>query len=339
MLATYVTNRGRLELREVPSPRSVAGTVLVRVHACGICGTDLQYYGGDAPPPRVCLGHEIAGRVATSAGTLARDTPVVVEPLIACGRCARCRAREPNLCPQLRILGSMAPGGLTELVVAPRQALYPVPPGLDLETAALAEPLAVGVHAAHIAAIGPRDAILVLGAGTIGLLAAFAAAARGGRVTVSARHPHQAEAARALGIGVVGTAQEEILARFDGAPPDVVLETVGGLAATLDLALRVVRPGGRIVALGKFTRPITLPPLRFLMKEVHLTSSMTYCHRGARPDFEIALALLARAAPQLAPLITHRVALTDVERGFALAADKTSGAIKVVVVPDATGAS
>ncbi len=334
MHAAYCTGPRAIELRDVPPPDLTIGDVIVRVHACGICGSDLHYYAGAAPPPAVCIGHEIAGRVAQAGGGFAVDDPVVIEPLLTCGACARCRAGEPNLCATLRILGSMAPGGLAEFVAVPARTLYRVPPTLDLDVAMLAEPLAVAVHATHVAEINAGEAVLVLGGGAIGLLAAFAAGARGAHVTVSTRHPHQAAAARALGAGdVVGTARDEILRHSADAPPDVVLETVGGTAATLDLALRAVRPGGRIVALGKFTQPITLPPLRFLMKEARLTASMTYCRRASATDFETALALLARQRARLAALVTHRVALADVAHGFALAADKTSGAIRVAIAP------
>ncbi len=333
MRAAYCTAPRQLELRDVPLPIAAAGEVLVRVHACGICGSDLHYFTGGAAPPVVCLGHEIAGRVATTAKGVTAGEPVVVEPLLVCRTCARCRAGQPNLCPRLRILGSMAPGGFAELVAVPVETLHRVPAGLSLETAMLAEPLAVAVHASHLAAIGAGERVLVLGAGTIGVLAAFVATRSGASVSVSARHPHQAEAARRLGaVTVIDATRDAVLAHAAVAPPDVVLETVGGTAATLDVALDVVRAGGRIVALGKFTVPIVLPPLRFLMKEVHLTSSMTYCRQGPQSDFATALALLARHAG-LAALVTHTVPLDDVAHGFALAADKRSGALKVAVRP------
>jgi len=333
MQAAFCTAPGSIAVRDVPAPSATAETTIVRVHACGICGTDLHYYAGMAPPPKVCLGHEIVGRVAAPGGGFAPGDGVVIEPLLSCGVCARCRGGEPNLCPKIRVLGSMAPGGLAEMVEVPARLLYRVPPGLDLDLAMLAEPLAVGVHAAHLADIGAGDDVLVLGAGAIGLLAAYAAVVRGARVTVSARHPHQAAAARALGAGVVGATSAEILARHAPTPPDTVLESVGGDADTLDLALEIVRAGGRIVALGLFTRPVTLAPLRFLMKEVRIVSSMTYCRRLAQPDFETALAMLARDAAHLRQLVTHRVPLAEAARAFALAADKSSGAIKVAVVP------
>jgi 2-desacetyl-2-hydroxyethyl bacteriochlorophyllide A dehydrogenase len=334
MRAAFCTGAGSIEVRTVDAPTATpTGTdTVVAVHACGICGSDLHYWAGNDPPPTVCLGHEICGRLITAAGALSVGTPVVVEPLVACGACPRCRAGEPNLCPRVRILGSMLAGGLADAVCVPADSVYPVPAGLDLDTAVLAEPLAVAVHAVRLAALGPSDEVLVLGAGSIGLLTAFVALQAGSRVAISARHPHQAAAAATLGIPTVIAADEPaVRAAARRSRPDVILETVGGRARTLELALRVVRPGGRIVALGKFSAPITLDPIRFLMKEVQLISSMTYSRRKPEPDFVTALRILADAPRPLASLVTHRVPLADVARGFALAADKNQGAIKVAI--------
>lgn len=331
MRAAFCTGPRQIELRDVPTPEPVPGEVLVRVHACGICGSDLHHYGAGLALP-VCLGHEICGRVASATPGFALGDPVVVEPLLSCGACARCRAGEPNLCPSVRVLGSMAPGGMADAVRVPASCVYPVPAALDLDTAMLAEPLAVAVHGVGLAAIAPGDEVLVLGAGAIGLLTTFAAVRTGARVTVSARHPHQQRAARNLGAArVIATDREAIRAATAARPPNAVLETVGGTADTLDLALKAVRAGGRIVALGMFTRPITLDPMRFLMKEARLTSSMTYSRTGPHPDFVTALTHLARERAVLAPLITHRVPLAEVGRGFTLASDKSSGAVKVAL--------
>jgi threonine dehydrogenase-like Zn-dependent dehydrogenase len=131
---------------------------------------------------------------------------------------------------------------------------------------------------------------------------------------------------------VIDSEPKAVLAETRQRPPEIVIETVGGNAPTLDLALRAVRAGGRIVTLGKFTVPISLPPLRFLMKEVRVVSSMTYSRTGPRPDFVTALDLLERERARLMTLVTHRVPLDEIARGFALAADKRgAGAIKVAV--------
>jgi 2-desacetyl-2-hydroxyethyl bacteriochlorophyllide A dehydrogenase len=335
MRAAFCPAERQIELRDIAAPVSAGDTVVVRVHACGICGSDLHYYCGGAAPPRVPLGHEISGRIADpGSSAFAVDEPVVVEPLISCGHCDRCQAGEPNLCAKVRVLGNRAPGGFADAVAVPASSIYRVPATIDLDTAMLAEPLAVGVHAAELAAITPGESVLVLGAGVIGLLAAFAAAKRGGVITISARYPQQRAAASDLGAShVIDTERSAILTACAAHPPDVVLETVGGSAPTLDLALEVVRPGGRIVGLGKFNDTISLHPLRFLMKEVRLVGSMTYRRSGAQPDFVHALELLAAERDRLARLITHRVSLAEVARGFAIAADKSSGSLKVGVLP------
>jgi 2-desacetyl-2-hydroxyethyl bacteriochlorophyllide A dehydrogenase len=211
-------------------------------------------------------------------------------------------------------------------------SVYAVPPPLDLDLAMLAEPLAVAIHGVDLGAVEAATDVLVLGAGVIGLLTAFVAARRGAVVTVSARYPHQATAARRLGARhVVGTDPEAIRDATANRRPAVVFETVGGDASTMELALASVRAGGRIVTLGFFTRPITLHPIRFLVKEVPVIASMMYRRRPPRPDFVAALDLLVEAGAVLVPLITHRVSLDDLDRGFDIAADKTTGAIKVAV--------
>jgi 2-desacetyl-2-hydroxyethyl bacteriochlorophyllide A dehydrogenase len=257
---------------------------------------------------------------------------VVVEPLLGCDKCPRCQSGEPNLCPRLRILGVQLPGGFAEAVLAPVRSVYPLPERIDLDTAVLTEPLAVAVHGVGLAHLEARNEVLVLGGGTIGLLTAFVAARRGSVVTISVRHPHQRRTALALGVSrVVDADRDAVLAASAARQPDVVFETVGGHAATLDLALEVIRPGGSIVALGLFTRPVTLHPLRFLAKEARIVSSMMYSRNGQRPDFVEAIALLRDDCERLATLVTHHVPLAEIDRGFALAADKRSGAIKVTV--------
>lgn len=323
------------ELREVPEPIVVASDVLVDVYGCGICGSDLHYHQGLEPVPRVCPGHEIAGRVAPGSPRLAPGLPVVIEPIVGCGGCRACRGGEPNLCPTLEILGRDRPGGFAERVAVPAASVYPIPPGLDLGAAVLAEPLAVAVHAVDLAAVGSGSEVLVIGGGTIGLLTAFEAARAGAAVTIVVRYPHQGAAAAHLGALRVMEAPSDaaVLAAVARRAPDVVFETVGGTAATMLLALDVVRPGGTIVMLGVFARPVTIDTQAWLAKEVRVVPSMMYRRRPA-PDFVRALDLLRDDRARLAPLVTHRVPLGDIDRAFALASDKRSGAVKVVLEID-----
>ncbi len=330
MRSTRFTSDRGFDVRAVPRPDPGPGETLVDVHRCGICGSDLHFYAGAVAPPAVCPGHEICGRVAPGSRDVPVGTPVVVEPIRSCGRCARCRAGEPNLCAALEIVGSQLDGGFADAVLVPSSSVHPIPANVDLDTAVLAEPLAVAVHAVDLAAVAPGDAVLVLGGGIIGLLTAFASVGRGAAVVLSARHGHQARAAIALGADAIGADDGAVRVAVRRRRPDIVLETVGGDATTVDVALRAVRRGGRIVTLGVFTRPLQLDAIRFLAKEVRLTASMMY-RRAPRSDFATALELLGDARARLAPLITHRVPLADIAGGFALAADKRSGAIKVAV--------
>jgi 2-desacetyl-2-hydroxyethyl bacteriochlorophyllide A dehydrogenase len=305
--------------------------VLVEVHACGICGSDLHFFSGEAPPPRVCPGHEICGRVVSTDARLRRGQAVVVEPILGCANCDACRSGEPNLCAALVIFGRDRDGGFADCLRVSASALYPVPPELDLDVAMLAEPLAVVVHAVRKAAVEPGMKVLVIGGGTIGLLTVFLAARAGGQVTLSARYAHQGEAGVRMGASRVVTSDENLLREMSGVA-SVAFETVGGRASTLPLALTCLRPGGTIVTMGVFSRTPMLDPLAFLMKEVRLVASMTYSRRE-RPDFAVALDILSAEQRRLAPLITHAVSLDEIQRGFQLASDKDAGSIKVAVRP------
>lgn len=333
MRAAFFSGRGKVEVSDLARPVAGPEEMLIEVHACGICGSDLHAYAGDAPLPRVCPGHEICGRVASDSPTGQPGMPVVVEPIFACGHCARCLGEEPNLCPALELIGGRRHGGFAEVVLAPARSVHPLPPDLDLDAAVLTEPLAVAVHGVGRMSPAAGSEVLVLGGGTIGLLTAFVLAQSGCEVTLAARYSHQRD--RGLGVGaarVVGSERDAVLEAVRGhRAPDLVFETVGGQDGPLDLALEAVRAGGSIVTLGVFSRPLSLHPLRFLAKEATLTASLMYSRKGGRPDFATALTLLSEHRDQLASLITDRVPLERINEGFRLAGDKRAGAVKVSV--------
>jgi 2-desacetyl-2-hydroxyethyl bacteriochlorophyllide A dehydrogenase len=340
MQAAFCPAPGRLELRHVAPPDPAAGEVVLRVRACGICGSDLHWFAGGARPPAVCPGHELAGEVvACGAGVsaAAAGARVTAEPMATCGRCRWCRGGQMQLCRQLAIAGMHRPGGFAEHIALPAAMLHPLPDALDWPLAAMSEPTAVAVHAVRLAAIGAGQRVLILGAGAIGILAVAAARAAGAEVWITARHAHQAAAAQRLGAARVfatdAAATAERQALCEAQDVDAVLETVGGVADTLGDAVRCVRPGGTVVMLGVFTAPPPLPATRLLMKEVRLVGAMMYDRTGPRSDFATAIALLAARCAELAPLVTHTFPLAAIQDAFATAADKRSGAIKVSVLP------
>lgn len=340
MRAAFCEQPGEMVVREVDAPEIRQGDALVRVAACGICGSDLHWYGGGVPVPRVCPGHEIVGEViAVRGGSRAREGDrVAVEPLRPCGSCARCRRDQYHLCAELQILGIQEDGGLADIVRVPCSGLFPLPRQLDFASGVLVEPLAVSVHAARLAEIGEGDRVLVLGSGSIGLLSIAAARHRGAReIVATARYAHQAAAATMLGATTVfGTDREGRHGLRDlalGGDIDVVIETVGGTARTLEQAVQVVAPGGRIVVLGVFEKAPLFPALMLLFKEIRVIGSMVYNRVEGISDFDVAIDILENAAGSLQGLVTHRFALDDCDRAFGTAADKRTGAVKVVIEP------
>jgi L-iditol 2-dehydrogenase len=340
--AAVYLGRERVEPAWVEIRDPGVGEVRLDVEACGICGSDLHvYHGGGRTAPGMTLGHEISGIVESVGADVhgwARGDRVTVEPLLTCGECELCRTGLDNLCPHYRLIGLDVPGGLAPQVVVPAKRLYPVPAGMDPRLAALSEPVAVVVHALRLAPLEAGQDVLVLGAGTIGLLSVALARLQGaGRILVTARHAHQATLARELGADEVFGADEvsdDVLPPTLAAhPPPLVIETVGGRAQTLQAATTAIAPGGTILVLGVFSENVCLTPFPLLLKEITLRWSICYSRERETSDFDEALQLLATHGDLLGRVLTHTRALAEVGDAFALAADKTSGAVKVSVVP------
>jgi (R,R)-butanediol dehydrogenase / meso-butanediol dehydrogenase / diacetyl reductase len=327
------TAPGLVELVDVAPADPGPGHVRVAVRRCGICGSDLHWFTARQPLPSVCPGHEISGVVEA----LGRDVTgwsagdrVCIEPIVRCGQCERCRRGDYHLCPRLGFNGVTLPGGMATTLVVPSYALFRLPPTVDFELGALAEPTAVTVHALRLAPVEGAN-VLVLGAGTIGQLAAVAARHLGAAsVAITARHAHQRDTARELGCDQVFDPDriDDIERR-----PQLVIETVGGSATTLADGVNVVSRGGSVVVVGLFDRPPAFDPLALVLKEVRIIGSLVYNRGGKEADFETALAILAQHGEALRRLVTHVFALDNAQRAFETAADKSSGAVKVMLEP------
>ncbi len=339
MRAAVLTGPRAFEVRDVPLPAPGPSEVLVRVRNCGICGSDLHFYRGDFPAmPNLIMGHEIAGEVAEVGEGVTSVTAgdrVAVEPLLVCNHCGYCRSGDYQLCPERKLLGTFAPGGFAEYVCVPASTLYRLPGTLPFDAGALVEPIAVCVHGLRLVRFEGGERVLVLGAGTIGLATILTARALGASdVAITARHPHQKAAAEALGARVFDAGDAASLSQATGAaPPDIVVETVGGRANTFEQAIQLVRAGGRVSLLGLFTGPVSLNATLFLLKEVAAAGSITYGRPGVRADFDHAVDIVRRYTEDVRRLITHRVTLDAIGEGFAAAADKSTGSLKVTVEP------
>jgi threonine dehydrogenase-like Zn-dependent dehydrogenase len=341
MRAACIRGRESVEVARVPRPAPAPGEVRVAIEACGICGSDVHLYRAGFFPPGTIPGHEAAGRIdalGDGVANVALGARVAVEPMRGCGRCAECARGLYSICRDAKLHGVHLPGGLAEALVVPADRVHAVPDRLAPALAALAEPMAVVVHSLRRGGLAPGQRVLVLGAGSIGLLTIVAARRLGaGEVWITARHPHQAELARALGATrVLGERDADVVAldRIGReAPIDLVVETVGAGAETLRAAGAAVRPAGTIAVVGVFLAAPPLDPMVLMMKEATLAFSYCYGRSVDRIDFAEAVSLLDADRDAIGPLVTHQLPLDRVADAFAMASDRRAGAIKVSLRP------
>jgi threonine dehydrogenase-like Zn-dependent dehydrogenase len=346
MLGVVRSAAREVELVELPDPQLEPGTALIRVRACGICGSDLHSYrrGNREDPPGYWWGHEAAGEVMELLPHPGEESRVKVGDLVtvdpplarACGQCGWCLDGAPVHCENKRG-GADWTGMYAPLAKRDVRGLFPLPASLSARDGALVEPLAVSVHAVRLAGMKEGARVAVLGAGTIGLTALIAAKGLGAaEVYVTARHPHQAALARELGADKVlpedPTESEKALADFtSGAMADLVIETVGGTAPTVNQGFMLVRRRGTVAILGLFEHPMPLEVGRALNREATAVFPLCYGSFDGVPDFQVAIDLIASGTSGIERLATHRFALSDAVEAFRTADDKGSGSIKVLL--------
>ena len=309
-------HHGSVVVLDVPTPEGEG--VRVKVASAGICGSDFHLIEnkliGD-----VTLGHEIAG--LTSDGT-----PVAIEPVTVCGICPACVVGDTNLCVRGATIfhGAARDGGMADEILIPEAGLVRLPAGLEPRNACLAEPLGVVVHGLRIVRF-PRETgrrVAIIGAGPIGLCTVPAIMAAGIRPILFARHEAQKAAGTQLGA--------EIGENQDGF--DLVVECAGTESA-LEEAITRCRPGGTVLMLGIYWDGMAVPGMLLGLKEVRLVPSYLYGREGTVRDMDTAAALLASRPDLPDILITHRFPLDAAREAFEVAADRKSGAIKVVLEP------
>lgn len=335
MKAAVFQGTGSIGLKQRDIPETRAGWVRVAVTSAGICGSDLHLLHGKLAPNRgIQPGHEVTGIVDAIGDdcTIATGTKVALEPILGCHHCHFCDTGSANLCPETQLFGFALPGGLAEYISVPESALHVLPTTLSNQAAALAEPVAVCVRGMRIGNIDPGDRVIILGAGSIGLLSILTARAAGAsEVLITARYPHQQELARSLGADGVFDSAESLMAEVGEQHGDVVIETVGGSADTLTEAVQVARTGGRVVMLGVFDSDPKIPGFQFFQKELTLAASNCYGREANVGDFALATTLVEQNAGAIEPLVTHTFSLDQVADAFATADDKSTRSIKVQI--------
>jgi 2-desacetyl-2-hydroxyethyl bacteriochlorophyllide A dehydrogenase len=319
MRAAFYEGGGRFRIGETSRSHPAAGEALLQVRRVGICGTDLHIFQGhlDHRVPRGgVIGHEtLADVVEAPAGSgFQAGDRVVVEPLLVCGACRACRMGASYLCRSLRVLGVDAPGGMQETWAVPATRLLRVPASLSDDEAALVEPLAVATHDIRRAAVKPGDRVLVLGGGPIGALIAMVAREGGAEVAVSEINPFRVELLRSLGLEVVGTGPAlaaHVEGWTDGDGADVVFEVTGNPAAARTMT-EFVRVWGTISMVAIHAEPVPVDLYRFFARELTLHGSRLY----AREDWDEAIRLAAEGKVALAPLVSRRIPLADLQQGM-----------------------
>jgi len=267
----------QLEISDVAPTPVRPDEVRLRVAACGICGSELETFKHRSPrrTPPLVMGHEFCGTIAeTGAGVRDWKTGarVVSNSLVPCGRCVRCRRGDTHLCADRQIFGMHRPGAFAEYVNVPARCLIPWPENLPAGAAALAEPMANGIHVVNLTRHLRADVALVIGAGPIGLFCQQALQVlRGARVLVADLSPERLAVAKKLGaVRVINPREEDIVkviaAETDGEGADLSVDAVGG-AVTKKAALEAVRPGGASVWIGLHENSVTLDTYNITLPE------------------------------------------------------------------------
>ncbi|HEY3472292.1 MAG TPA: alcohol dehydrogenase catalytic domain-containing protein [Amycolatopsis sp.] len=299
MRAAVYHGRRDVRIEEVPVPRARDGEVLLAVRRSGICGSDAtEWAAGPKMVPLtrrhpgsghlgpMAIGHEFVGEVVESASGFAAGDLVASGAGVSCGQCDRCREGRTNLCRGYYTLGLNAPGGLAEYVAAPASTLRRIPDGVSLDHAGLAQPLAVGLHAARRAGVRPGDSVVVIGAGAIGsFVLAGLRHLYDAEVTVIDFAGDKLERAKRLGAARTVDAADDVVEAVRGA--DVVIEA-SGAPGQFENAVRMVTDGGRVLAVGLPKQAPEVDLFGLVLREITVESTVAHvCGEDLAPALDI----------------------------------------------------
>ncbi|HME68826.1 MAG TPA: zinc-binding dehydrogenase [Myxococcota bacterium] len=334
MRSVVVTGPRSLGVETIPDPTPGPGQLVLRVGACGICGSDLHAHQLGILPRGSVMGHEFSGEVMESAHGWKAGERACALPALSCGSCERCLSGLGVFCTHgMKGIGlGQAPGAYAEYVAVSTHHMVRLPAGVDQRHGALVEPLAVGLHAVNVAALRAAENVLVLGAGPIGLAALVWARHFGARsVIVSEKSPGRRAMAAALGASaVVDPADGSLLGALQPLAPggvDVVFEAVG-LPGLIASALQSVKFRGRVVVVGVCMQQDSFMPFAGIAKEASLHFVLAYEKR----DFEYTVDMLEQGRIAPAAMITDVVGLDGVAAAFDALEHPTTQS-KVMVVP------
>ncbi len=343
MKALVLRDYQMLSLEEIAQPDPGPGELLVRVQACGICGSDVHGYDGSTGrriPPLV-MGHEAAGIVADAADGVRgfeKGDRVTFDSTISCGACFFCERGQINLCDNRQVLGVSCgefrrAGAFAEFVVVPARICYALPDNLPFEKAALIEAISIGVHAVSITPIVLGDSAVIVGAGMIGLLTLQAARLAGCRKIIAVDvEESKLATARRLGATHTVNAKEcdvpaEVRNITAGRGADVAIECVGA-TATVASAIESTRKGGAVTLVGNISPKVELPLQTVVTRQIRVQGSC-----ASSGEYPACIELLASGAIEVDPIISAVAPLEEGAAWFKRLYNHEPNLMKVVLKP------
>ncbi|MDB4323438.1 galactitol-1-phosphate 5-dehydrogenase [Akkermansiaceae bacterium] len=324
---------------EKPKPSPGAGEVLVKVACCGICGSDvhgMDNSSGRRIPPMV-MGHEASGVIVELGEDVSGwnlDDRVSFDSMVFCGSCEFCERGETNLCNERQVMGVSCDefkrdGAFAEWVIVHARILEKIPEGLSFEEAAFTEPLAVALHAVNLVKVKKGESALVVGAGLIGLLVIQALKRAGcGEIIAVDLDRGRLALAKELGASAAYHSLEDEIILPEGGV-DLSMEVVGA-GATLDLAIKSLRKGGRVGLVGNVVPEVKFPLQYIVTREISLIGSC-----AAAGECSEALEAIAAGEIQVKPLTSATVPLEEGADYFARLREGKEGLLKVLFKPHA----
>jgi L-iditol 2-dehydrogenase len=344
MKALLLSEYRHLAIADLPTPEPGPTEVLIRVAACGICGSDVHGYDGSSGRriPPIVMGHEAAGiveKIGHGVTAFKNGDRVTFDSTISCGECDRCRRGEMNLCDRRQVLGVSCGdyrrnGAFAEFVTVPAHITYQLPHNLPFAEAAMLEAVAVALHAVSLVPIARDCTALVLGAGTIGLLLQQALRVAGcSRVLVADIDATRLKLSAELGATAVlpsGTdLSNQILKLTGGAGVDIAIEAVG-INPTVAAAIDNVRKGGHVVLVGNIAPEVTINLQKVVTRQLWLQGSC-----ASAGEYPRAIELVSSGQINVKPLITAIAPLTEGPRWFERLYAREPNLMKVVLAPGA----
>ena len=343
MKSLLLSEYGHLEIAELPLPAVGPEEVLVRVEACGICGSDVHGFDGSTGRrvPPIVMGHEAAGTVAAIGADVSKYSNgdrVTFDSTVYCGKCEYCKRGQINLCNNREVIWVSCGdyrrhGAFAEYVVVPERIMYPLPDNFSFNEAAMLEAVSVALHGVKVSPVVGGETALVIGAGMIGLLTLQAARAAGClRVFIADVDATRLKLAREIGADEVlhcsgAELVAEVMRLTNGRGVDLALEAVGR-NETVAGAIDCTRKSGTITLIGNITPEVTLPLQKVVVRQLRLQGSCA--SSGEYPE---AIELIAKGKIQVKPLITAVASLEEGPRWFERLHSREPNLMKIILTP------